>query len=73
MSELTDLERAIATHTRRIERAESDLRAAIMCVYRAKRPDQSPAYTLAEIAQVLGVTRQRVHQLVRELSARSAA
>lgn len=68
--ELTELRRAALTHRREVERADAVLNAAIMRAYRATRSDDKPAFTLAEIGDVLGVSRQRAHQLVREVAAR---
>lgn len=66
--ELTDLRRAVREHRDLVERADAALNAAILRAYRAKRPDETPAFTLAEIGGVLGVSRQRAHQLVREVA-----
>lgn len=70
--ELTELRRAVEKHRREVERADAELNAAIMRAYRAKAHDDAPAFKLAEIGEVLGVTRQRAHQLVREVAGRSA-
>lgn len=67
--ELTVLRRAVAARRREVARADAEVNAAIMRAYRAGGSDL-PTFTLAEIGEVLGVTRQRAHQLVRELSAR---
>lgn len=63
--ELTELRRAALAHRREVERADAALHAAVMRAYRAKREDDTPAFTLAEIGNVLGVSRQRAYQIVR--------
>jgi hypothetical protein len=65
--ELTELRRAVEVHRRKVEQANAALDAAIMRAYRAKSGDH-PAFTLSEIGEALGVSRQRAHQLVREIS-----
>jgi DNA-directed RNA polymerase sigma subunit (sigma70/sigma32) len=70
-NELTELQRAVEIHRRKVEQANATLDAAIMCAYRAKSGDH-PAFTLSEIGQALGVSRQRAHQLVRELAMRAS-
>ena len=69
--ELTELGRAVLVHRREVERADAALNAAIMRAYRAQRGDGKPAFTLAEIGSALGVSRQRAHAKVREVSARA--
>jgi len=64
--ELAELKNAREVHRHAIEQADAALRAAILHAYRAKRPDGTPAFTLAELGDVFGVTRQRAHQIVRE-------
>jgi hypothetical protein len=68
--ELTELQRTVRDHRREVERADAALDAAIMRAYRATRGDGKPAFTLAEIGSVLGVSRQRTHAKVREVAAR---
>jgi DNA-directed RNA polymerase sigma subunit (sigma70/sigma32) len=67
-TELEDLQRAVETRHRKVDQSFAALDAAVLCAYRAERDDGTPAFTLAEIAEVMGVTRQRVHQLVREIA-----
>lgn len=69
--ELTELTRAVKLHRREIEAANLALDAAIMRAYRAQRADGTPAFTLAEIGEVLGVSKQRTYQRVREVAGRS--
>lgn len=71
--ELTELGIARETYRHEIERANAALDEAIMRAYRATRPDGKPKFTLAEIGDVWGVSRQRAHALVREVSARQQA
>lgn len=67
---LTELRRAVEAHRRAVARADADLNEAIMRAYRAKTSDNAPAFKLSEIGEALGVTRQRAHQLVREVAGR---
>lgn len=67
---LKALERAVSQRDAAIERANAKLDEAVMAAYRATRDDGTPQFTLSEIGRALGVSRQRVYQLVRELSAR---
>lgn len=69
--ELTELSRAVKLHRREIETANLALDEAIMQAYRAQRADGTPAFTLAEIGEVLGVSKQRMYQRVREVAGRA--
>lgn len=66
---LVNLERAATRRDAAIERANAEFNAAVLAAYREKRDDGTPRFTLAEIGRALGVSRQRVYQLVREASA----
>lgn len=72
MSELAELARAVEHRRRVVEREDAAVDEAVLRAYRARRDDDTPAFTLAEIGGVLGVSRQRAHQLVREVAARQA-
>lgn len=67
---LDDLERAVAHREAAITRADQEVDEAMMAAYRARRDDGTPQFTLTEIGRVLGVSRQRVYQLVREAAGR---
>lgn len=71
--ELTELTRAVKLHKREVELANLALEEAIMQAYRAQRDDGTPAFTLAEIGEVLGVSKQRAYQRVREIAGRTPA
>lgn len=71
--ELTELARAVKLHRRDVELANLALEEAIMQTYRAQRSDGTPAFTLAEIGEVLGVSKQRAYQRVREVARRAEA
>lgn len=72
MSELAELAQAVEHRRRAIEHEDAAVDQAVLRAYRARRDDSTPAFTLAEIGEVLGVSRQRAHQLVREVAARQA-
>jgi DNA-directed RNA polymerase sigma subunit (sigma70/sigma32) len=72
MTALDDLRAEIEHRRLTVGRADADLDEAVLRAYRAKREDGTPAFTLAEIGETLGVSRQRAHQLVREIAARQA-
>lgn len=71
MSELEDLRRAVEKRRKLIEEANASVDRAMMRAYRAERPDGTPQFTLTEIGRTLGVSRQRVYQLVRETAGRA--
>lgn len=66
MSELTDLARAVTRRADALAEADREVAEALMRAYRAQREDGSPQFTLNEIGDALGVSRQRVYQLVRK-------
>lgn len=68
MNELAALTRAVQDRRRVIERADAAVTSALLRAYRAKRDDGMPKYTLSDLGAVLGVTRQRAYQLVREVA-----
>jgi DNA-directed RNA polymerase specialized sigma subunit len=70
VNELHDLERAVSQREATLAAATQKVDEAMMAAYRAQRDDGTPQFTLTEIGRVLGVSRQRVYQLVREASAR---
>lgn len=71
MNELDELRRAVEHRRDVIARADANVDEAVLAAYRAKRDDGTPLYTLTEIGEALGVTRQRVYQLVRQVAARA--
>ena len=66
MSELTRLRQAVEHRDRAVERENALVTQAVLTAYRAKRADDTPQFTLAEIGEALGVSRQRAYQVVRE-------
>lgn len=70
MNELENLRWAVKHRAEAIERENARVDHAILHAYRAKRDDDTPQFTLTEIGEALGVSRQRVYQLVREVAGR---
>lgn len=70
MDELLKLRQAVKRRQRAIERENALVDAAVLAAYRARRDDGSPEWSLEQIGEVLGVTRQRAWQLVRQTAAR---
>lgn len=70
MDELLKLRQAVKRRQRAIERENALVDAAVLAAYRARRADGSPEWSLEQIGEVLGVTRQRAWQLVRQTAAR---
>jgi DNA-directed RNA polymerase sigma subunit (sigma70/sigma32) len=68
--ELLQLRLAVKHRREVIEREDALVDQAVLAAYRATRDDGSPQHSLAQIGEVLGVTRQRAFQLVREVAAR---
>lgn len=66
MSELDELRQQVVKHRRTVRRANTALNDAVLAAYRAERLDGTPQFTLAQIGEALGVTRQRASQVVRE-------
>lgn len=73
MSELDVLRQVVDERRRAVERADREVNTAVMRAYRARRDDGTPVFTLTEIGRAMGVSRQRVYQLVREIAAQEAA
>lgn len=69
--ELLKLRQAVMHRQRTIERENALVDEAVLAAYRATRGDGSPEWSLEQIGDVLGVTRQRAWQLVRQTAARS--
>lgn len=69
--ELLRLRQAVKHRSRAIERENALVDEAVLAAYRATRDDGTPEYTLTQIGEVLGVTKQRAFQLVRETASRA--
>lgn len=70
MDELLKLRQAVMRRQRTIERENALVDEAVLAAYRAKRADGTPEWSLEQIGDVLGVTRQRAWQVVRQVAAR---
>lgn len=71
MDELLKLRQAVKHRAAVMRQEDAAVDEAVLAAYRATRDDGSPENSLAQIGEVLGVTRQRAFQLVREVAARS--
>ena len=67
---IKNLERAVEQRKTAIARANAKVDEAVMAAYRTQRDDGTPQFTLAEIGRALGVSPQRVYQIVREIASR---
>jgi DNA-directed RNA polymerase sigma subunit (sigma70/sigma32) len=68
--ELLKLRQAVKQRQRLIERENARVDEAVLAAYRARRDDGSHEWSLEQIGDVLGVTRQRAWQVVRQAAAR---
>jgi hypothetical protein len=69
--ELALLREAVEHRAQVIRDEDLAVDEAVLAAYRAKADNDMPANTLAEIGAVLGVSRQRAYQIVREVAARA--
>jgi DNA-directed RNA polymerase specialized sigma subunit len=68
---LDELRHAVDRRAHLLEAADREVDDWMMRAYRAKREDGTPQFTLGEIGAALGVSRQRVYQLVRKAAAQA--